>query len=152
MSSCYICGEEFSRPDSLSRHLKRKYSCMEVNGVKKSKNDGSISTVTDQFSDDQKHDGKSMLSNNLKRHKLVHRDLLKEKKEQQTEDAARENGEPAMEQVRQDLIKYNEVYLEKIELGRKVAIVIEEGVVCEEALSKEYRQALKLFRKHKPRI
>ncbi len=27
MASCDICGEEFSRPDSLSRHLKRKYPC-----------------------------------------------------------------------------------------------------------------------------
>ena len=27
MISCDICGEEFSRPDSFSRHQKRKYPC-----------------------------------------------------------------------------------------------------------------------------
>ena len=31
MVGCNTCGEEFSRPDSLSRHLKRKYSCMGTN-------------------------------------------------------------------------------------------------------------------------
>ena len=33
MVSCNICGEEFSRPDSLSRHQKRKYSCKVKNNV-----------------------------------------------------------------------------------------------------------------------
>ena len=33
MVNCNICGEEFSRPDSLSRHLKRKNSCMRKNSI-----------------------------------------------------------------------------------------------------------------------
>ena len=124
--------------------------------------------------------GKSMLSNNLKRHRLVHKDLLslpdheikeelrirqeiKEKrdlKQQQIGHIARENGydipgevgKSTMEQVRQQLRQDNKNYLEKIELGRKVSIIIEEDVICEEALSKEHQEALQLYRKRMPRF
>ena len=33
MANCNICGEEFSRPDSLSRNLEQKNSCVEKNSI-----------------------------------------------------------------------------------------------------------------------
>ena len=59
MVSCNICGEEFSRSDSLSRHLKRKYSC-------KVKNNGEFELTNNpkQQSDvDDEHEDDSDLEN-----------------------------------------------------------------------------------------
>ena len=128
--------------------------------------------------------GKPMRSNNLKRHILIHKDLLsltddvikeelearhtikkeKEIKKQRIEEIARENGydipdeirkpidDVAIEQLERDLLQDNKIYLNKIELGRKISIVIEKGVVQEESLTKERQEALKLYRKRKPRF
>ena len=38
MVNCSICGEEFSRTDSLCRHLKRKNSCVRKNAIVKHQN------------------------------------------------------------------------------------------------------------------
>ena len=116
---------------------------------------------------------KSMRSDTLKRHMLVHKDLLslpdheireelrirqqikdkKELKQRQIEEIAREYaGEPTMEQLRQNISHNNKIYLEKIELGRKVSIIIEEDGICEESLSKEHYEALQLYRKRMPRF
>ena len=118
--------------------------------------------------------GKSMRSDHLKRHRLIHKDLLslpdheikeelrirhavkkeKERKQQQIEEIARENGydgKLTMEQLEQDLLLDNKIYLDKIELGRNISEIIGKGVVQEESLNKERQQALRLYRKHKPR-
>ena len=50
------------------------------------------------------------------------------------------------------LMKDNQEYLEKIDLGNKVAAIIDKGVVKEESLRKEYGEALQLYRKQKPRM
>ena len=50
------------------------------------------------------------------------------------------------------LMKDNQEYLEKIDLGNKVAAIIDKGVVKEESLRKEYGEALQLYRKQKPRV
>ena len=84
--------------------------------------------------------GKSMRSDNLKRHMQVHKDLRPENKEK-----------VKREQLEQEFLQYNKTYLDKVELGQNISIILREGVVYEEALPKEHQQALKLYRKHKPR-
>ena len=92
---------------------------------------------------------KSMRSDHLKRHRLIHKDLLslpdheikeelrirqeikkeKERKQQQIEEIARENGYDipgeavTIEQLEQNLLLDNKIYLDKIELGRSISII-----------------------------
>ena len=54
--------------------------------------------------------------------------------------------------LEEELLKTNQEYLDKIELGKRIAIIIDKGVVCEESLIKSYKDALDLYRKQKPRI
>ena len=49
------------------------------------------------------------------------------------------------------LPKNNHIYMEKIERVIRVAMIIDEGVVREESLTREYDEALHLYRKQKPR-
>ncbi len=102
-----------------------------------------------------------MRSDNLKRHMLVHKDLLSlprhEIREELKQQQVKENGydilgNPTIEQLRQQLLEYNAVYLEKIEFGRKISKIIRKGVVYEETLPKEHLQALELYRKRMPRF
>ncbi len=122
--------------------------------------------------------GKSMRSNNLRRHRLIHKDLLslpddeikeqlkirheikkeREIKQQRVEEIARENGyeipdeiEPFHE-VRARCLRNYQLYLEKIELGRKVMEIIESGDVVYESLCKTDKEAFDLYRKRKPRF
>ena len=84
--------------------------------------------------------GKSMRSDNLKRHMQVHKDLRPENKEK-----------VKREKLEQEFLQYNKTYLDKVELGQNISIILEKGDVYEESLRKEYRQALRLYRKHKAR-
>ena len=54
--------------------------------------------------------------------------------------------------LREELLRDNQIYLNKIELGKEIAAIIEEGVVREESLTKDRKEALDLHRKQKPRI
>ena len=81
-----------------------------------------------------------MRSDNLKRHMQVHKDLRPENKEK-----------VKREQLEQEFLQYNKTYLDKVELGQNISIILEEGDVHEESLCKEHRQALRLYREHKAR-
>ena len=119
--------------------------------------------------------GNSMRSDTLKRHRLIHKDLLslpdheikeelrirqqfKERKElrkQQVEEIARKNGydgKPTFEQLEKKLLHNNKIYLDKIELGRNISVIIAKGVVQEESLDKQHQEALQLYRKRMPRF
>ena len=50
------------------------------------------------------------------------------------------------------MLRYNKEYLEKIELGKQVAVIIDEGTVREESLIRAHKEALDLYRKQRPRI
>ena len=54
--------------------------------------------------------------------------------------------------LREELLRDNQIYLNKIELGKEIAAIIEEGVVREESLTKDRKEALDIHRKQKPRI
>ena len=76
--------------------------------------------------------GKVMRSDNLQRHSKTH---------EQTELDLRER-----------LLKYNQLYLNKIGYGKQITEIMEEGVIREEALPKEEKEALDLYRNQKPRF
>ena len=50
------------------------------------------------------------------------------------------------EDVRERLLKNNQIYLNKIEMGKKIADIIQEGVILEESLIKDHNEALDLYR------
>ena len=50
------------------------------------------------------------------------------------------------------MLKDNREYLRKIEMGRYAATCIDKGVAFEESLSMERAEALKLFKRHQPRM
>ena len=96
--------------------------------------------------------GKSMRSDTLLRHNKVHTSQDEQCDGKECEIVSKPILDVTIEDLRQNLLQNNKVYLEKIELGRKISIIIEEGVVQEESLTKEHQAALELYRKHKPRF
>ena len=56
------------------------------------------------------------------------------------------------EDLREVLLNDNRLYLAKIELGKKIAAIMNGGVVHEESLSKDRKSALELYRKQRPRF
>ena len=54
--------------------------------------------------------------------------------------------------LREDMLKDNQLYLERIELGKKIDAIISEGVIQEESLTKDRKVALDLYRKQRPRL
>ena len=56
------------------------------------------------------------------------------------------------EKLREYLLKNNQLYLEKIELGKKIAAIIDEGIIREESLTKDHKIALDLHRKQRPQF
>ena len=89
--------------------------------------------------------------------------LQREEKRQKIEEIANQEGIPIpkeiieasvfdVENLREDLLKDNQLYIEKIELGKKIALIIDEGMVREESLTRDRKQALDLYRKQRPRF
>jgi len=125
---------------------------------------------------------RKMRSDNLKRHMRKHRDLysldeidmreeIKERKRQyenreertrlvreiaQQENAPLECIDDQMmkdtETLKEVLLQNNKEYLDKIDLGKRIACIINEGMVQEESLTRLHKEALELFRKHMPKI
>ena len=54
--------------------------------------------------------------------------------------------------VRQRLINSNKVYLERLRLGETISNILDEGVIREESLAKEDKQALELYRHEQLRL
>ena len=54
---------------------------------------------------------------------------------------------PDINDLEEELLKTNSEYFERIELGEKVAIIISKGTVRKESLTKNYKEALDLYRK-----
>ena len=59
---------------------------------------------------------------------------------------------PDINNIEEELLKTNSQYLERIELGEKVAIIISKGTVHEESLTKYHKEALDLYRKQRPQF
>ena len=125
---------------------------------------------------------KSMRKDNLKRHHKSHKDILsmsdkdmreeirareatrlyREERRQKIEEIAHQEGiipnlseEYEVENassLKEELLQTNKDYLEKIELGHRVANILDEGTVHEESLKKSYKDALDLYRKQRPII
>ena len=51
-----------------------------------------------------------------------------------------------------ELLKENQDYLDKLDLGKQIAQIINKGTVLEESLSRDRKHALDLYRKQKPSI
>ena len=121
---------------------------------------------------------RKMRSDNIKRHMRKHRDLYslnendirEEIKERQRQyenrkerkrlvhEIAQQEGAPLEcideqpNNLKEELLQNNKEYLDKIELGKDIALIIDEGVVQEESLTRERKEALVLYRKQMPRI
>ena len=54
--------------------------------------------------------------------------------------------------LEEELLKENQDYLDKLELGKQIAQIINKGTVLEESLSRDRKHALDLYRKQKPSI
>ena len=54
--------------------------------------------------------------------------------------------------LREELLCDNQDYLDRIELGKQIAVIIDEGTVREESLTRIRKEALDLYRKQMPRI
>ena len=118
--------------------------------------------------------GKPMRSNNLKRHKKTHKDLLslpdneikdelqsreefkkkREEKIQKIEEIAKENNltipdeiiekrkSNEIDDIRTRCLQNYQLYLEKIEIGKQVATIIENGEIIYESLGRSDKEAL----------
>ena len=86
----------------------------------------------------------------------------REAKQQQIKEIADEEGLPIPQEIldtqpmdkddlRERLSRNNQHYLEKIELGKNISTILDEGVVQEDSLSKEDKSALEIYRRQEPR-
>ena len=50
------------------------------------------------------------------------------------------------------LLQQNQLYKDKAALGRRVAKIVNKGIVCQEALPKEHKDALDIYQKQKSRV
>ena len=132
---CKVCSKPI-RSDHVKRHM----------GTHKD-----IMTMTDEEARDELR----------ARHTTqIHR----EERRQEIEEIAQREGVPInlcddaksnkldTKSLRDELLHNNQDYLDKIELGKQIAAIIDEGVVREESLKREYKEALDLYRKQMPRI
>ena len=90
-----------------------------------------------------------MRSDNLQRHDKIHNEKSEIDKNQ---NEGCKIIEKTIEDLREELLEDNNIYLDKIELGRKISVIIQEGVIQEESLTKERQDALTLYRKRRPRF
>ena len=132
--SCFVCGRSM-RSDVLKRHSQ---------------------THKDLISMSEEEAREELKT----RHALQ---LQREEKRQKVEEIAHREGIPIpkeiieasifdAENLRDDLLKDNQLYLEKIELGKKIATIIDEGVVREDSLTRDRKLSLDLYRKQRPRF
>ena len=56
------------------------------------------------------------------------------------------------ENLRESLLRDNQLYQEKIELGKNISLILDEGIVREESLTKERKLALDLYHRQEPRF
>ena len=119
---------------------------------------------------------KRMRSDHLIRHKLTHKDLLslpdqirvelearqaiKEKQEakvKKIKEIAQENNLSIPKEIRKPVdienvcarcLQNYQLFLEKIEIGKQVAIMIENGEIIYESLGKMDKEAFDMYRKH----
>ena len=130
---CAIC-KRWVRSDNLKRHMK---------------------THSDLLSlpvEDVKEELRSRYATQLER----------EAKQKQIKEIAHEEGLPIPQEIldmqpldkddlREVLSRNNQRYLEKIELGKNISSILEEGIVQEDSLSNEHRSALEIYRRQEPR-
>ena len=130
---CAIC-KRWVRSDNLKRHMK---------------------THSDLLSlpvEDVKEELRSRYATQLER----------EAKQKQIKEIAHEEGLPIPQEIldmqpldKDDLCEVlsrnNQRYLEKIELGKNISSILDEGIVQEDSLSNEHRSALEIYRRQEPR-
>ena len=90
--------------------------------------------------------------------------LDREEKYQKLEEIAQQEGidisncietqsSPALTQsLEEELLKENQDHLNKLELGKQIAQIINKGTILEESLSRDRKYSLDLYRKQKPSI
>ena len=108
-----------------------------------------------------------MRADNMKRHAQTHKDIKREEQRQQMVKIAQQENIPIehcndmvqstrsildVETLEEELLQDNQDYLEKIELGKQIAAIIDKGTVREESLKRNRKEALDMHRKQKPRI
>ena len=54
--------------------------------------------------------------------------------------------------LKDSVLHHTKTYRETVDLGRRLAAILDEGVGLEDALPKDYKDALDLFRKQKPQM
>ena len=54
--------------------------------------------------------------------------------------------------LREDMLRDNKIYLYKIEIGKQISSIMDEGIVQEDSLTRDRKEALELFRKQRPKF
>ena len=114
------------------------------------------------------HDDILNMSKEEAREELRNRNAVyiqREEKRQKIQEIAEEEGIPLIHcsnvvpvykldttDLEQELLEDNQLYLNKIELGKQIGSIIDKGVVLQESLSRERKEALDLYRKHRPKL
>ena len=130
---CNVC-KKWQRSDNLKRHLKTHTDLLELP------------------EDKLKEELRSRHTHQLER----------EAKQQQIKEIANAEGLSIPQEIqdtqpldkddlREVLSRNNQRYLEKIELGKNISTILDEGVVQEDSLTREHRHALEIYRRQEPR-
>ena len=130
--SCTVCGR-CMRSDNIARHMTTHQDLL---------------SLSEEEVKEELH----------ARHAVM---MEREAKCQRIQELAREEGLPipeelsqpviesSIEDLRAQLMKNNQIYLNKIELGKQIADIVDEGKVREESLEREHKEALEMYRKQR---
>ena len=91
---------------------------------------------------------------NLKRHSKKHKifDEIKDSKENNNDLDTELRLKKKIDDLDQELIFDNKLYLEKLERGEQIFNRLSEGLIMEDSLSKQNKEALDVFRKSYNRL
>ena len=122
---CKFCGREM-RSDNLEMHMKTHVKMAKVN-----------ETIENLIRQKEAH----------LEQEIQHMDIISHDIESPLE--CYEQSQAIPESVREEMLRRNDEYLEKMEMGRQVYEVLQEGAVKEGSLSFKHKEALDLFRKER---
>ena len=131
---CNVCGRVM-RSDTVKRHMRSHKDLLSMNDAE--------------------------VREELRKRNEIH--TQKEERRQRVEEIARQENIPLyhcnevqpsevdISSLEEEMLQDNQRYLENIELGKQISMIINKGVIREESLSKYRKEALDLYRKQRPR-
>lgn len=129
--SCTVCGR-CMRSDNLARHLTTHQDLL---------------PLSEEVKEELRASHAVTMEREVKCQRI--QELAQVKGLSIPEELSQPVRESLIEDIRTQLTKNNQIYLNKIDLGKQIADIVDEGEVREESMEKEHKEALDMYRKQR---